>query len=195
MKTTRSIATLFLACALLSNQAFAAEAIAVTSRLPVTRAEFIKTMIDSLYPQEKINQCFRKLSPSRYTLLFTDVSIDESYAPELCVAMRLGIVQGYGDGSFHPNRPVNFAEAAKIITRSHLISPVAGLPDDAPWFARYVYALEERGAMPSSIGAFDQPMTMDLLDGILYRLEQNVTNLPSIGYDELRKKTEAKYQR
>lgn len=191
----RSIGTFLLAGVLMANQAYAAQTLQFSVRLPITRAQFVERMVTAFSSPETIAGCFKKLSPSRYRLLFTDVSINDPFAPHLCVAMRAGIIQGYGDGSFRPHRPLNFAEAAKIITRSLFVSPVAGLPDGVPWFATYVRALEYRSAIPVSISAFDHSMTLDNLGEILNRLEMHVPDRPSIGYDDLWKRTEEKYRR
>ena len=194
-KKIRILSTLCLAATLLANQAFAAEALQFAPHPAISRAEFVRSMVDTFYTPEKIKECFAKLSPSRYTLLFTDVSIHEDYAGELCVAMRAGIIAGYGDGSFRPNRPVNFAEASKIITRSLHIVSTSNLPSGMPWFAQYVRSLEHRSAIPRTITAFDHPMTLADLDEILNRLHENIADRPSVGYDELQRRTQQKYRK
>lgn len=169
---------------LLSNTAFAAEVLTF-GQGPVTRGDFVKRVVDTLYEPAVIANCFSKLSPSQYRLLFTDVSVTHPAAAELCIAMRAGIIQGYSDGSFRPARPLNFAEASKIITRAMGVKRIEGLSGDMPWFATYVKALEYRGAIPRTITAFDQPMTSSEVNEILYRLEQKITNLPFTGYAQI----------
>ena len=188
MHTSR-LATGIIAFFLLSNTAFAAEALSFGPQAPVSRGDFVKRVIDTLYDAKTIDSCFSRLSPSQYRLLFTDVSITHPAAAELCIAMRAGIIQGYSDGSFRPARQLNFAEASKIITRALGVQRVAGLPQGMPWYATYVKALEYRGAIPRTILTFDQPMTSPDLNEILFRLEQHITNRPFTGYAQLEART------
>ena len=51
------------------------------------------------------------------TKTFTDVSEGQWYAQPIGVLASLGIVGGYGDGTFLPNRTITRAEFAKIATR------------------------------------------------------------------------------
>jgi len=49
---------------------------------------------------------------------------------------------------FRPHKPINFAEAAKILAKAH------GIANDSPdsnveWFTPFIEALNARGAMPS----------------------------------------------
>ena len=157
----------------------------------VTRAQLTQAMVLSIFSTESIDGCLGDLSRSRYRLLFTDVKVDDSFAPALCMGMKGGLIRGYKDGSFRPNRPINFAEAAKIISRAMALKPVAGLPEGSPWYMNYVKALESRHAIPVSIKSFDQPMTATDLDEIMRRLRNDITSLPSRTYDELRKRMEA----
>lgn len=51
------------------------------------------------------------------TTTFTDVSEGQWYAQPIGVLASLGIVGGYGDGTFQPNRTITRAEFAKIATK------------------------------------------------------------------------------
>lgn len=50
---------------------------------------------------------------------FADVDSDAWYAGEVARAAELGIIQGNGDGTFSPDRPVTRAEAAAMMVRLH----------------------------------------------------------------------------
>lgn len=50
--------------------------------------------------------------------LFTDVQRDTEYASSIETAALDGLVDGYDDGSFKPNNPINRAEISKIISNA-----------------------------------------------------------------------------
>lgn len=52
---------------------------------------------------------------------FSDIKSGDWFFSYVCTAANMGIVKGYDDGKFHPERPITRAEAAKII--SLMISP------------------------------------------------------------------------
>ena len=117
----------------------------------VTRAEFVSMIADQLFSEGAKNGCFMKIDPippTPFTLLFTDVRSDDAYAKQLCVAMHNGIIQGYSDGSFHPNQPINMAEAAKVLAKAFHLNTYEGA---RTWYMPYVDALERMHAMPSGI--------------------------------------------
>ncbi|MBX5476836.1 MAG: S8 family serine peptidase [Clostridia bacterium] len=64
--------------------------------------------------------------------------------------VALGVVSGYGDGTFHPDGPVTRAEFAKMLVLALGLEPKAGattfadVPSDA-WYAPYVNAAAEAG--------------------------------------------------
>jgi len=120
----------------------------------VTRAELLKTMLTSAGVQVST------LGGNP----FTDVNVNEWYAPYVLTAYRLGIVKGYADNTFQPHKEVNRAEALKMIL---LASPIfnedginaefaseladadtfAGFVDvpESEWFAKYVIFAYKRG--------------------------------------------------
>jgi rare lipoprotein A (peptidoglycan hydrolase)/uncharacterized protein YkwD len=77
--------------------------------------------------------------------VFTDVTSDHPYFEAINTLQENGIVQGYEDGSFQPNKYVNRAEALKIILLgSDILVPEiqqqAIFPDVSydTWYAKYV---------------------------------------------------------
>ena len=153
---------------------------AIEGALPsttVTRSALVRMIVERLYLPEEIEGCFSDISamaiPS-FTLLYSDVHVDHPDAEYLCIALRDGIARGYGDGSFHPDRPVNFAESAKIISRSFILAPYGELAS-GPWFQPYVSALTMRNAVPVSIVRFDQAMTGVQLNEIITRIVGGIT--------------------
>ncbi|HRH94127.1 MAG TPA: S-layer homology domain-containing protein [Candidatus Peribacteria bacterium] len=174
------------------NVAFAAEPLTFQPMIipdgVVTRAELVKMVVDQLYPAAKNDACFKTLSPSDYWLLFSDVSIKESYAPSLCFAMKTGIIRGYADGTFRPDRPVNFAEASKILSRAFDLSPEIYGSHDGPWYRASVMALEEHAAIPGSVTGFSHPMTGVEVYDIVNRLATRDVTRPSVSYGELQRR-------
>lgn len=128
----------------------------------ISRAEFVSLVMSYKYPDAAGNTgCFDELDPDLrpgfdYHLLFGDVSVMASYAPELCTAMLVGVINGYPDGTFRPDRPINFAEAAKVI--NHVFNLDYIMPDyeHQVWYASYVANLYEHKAVPESIETYDQ---------------------------------------
>lgn len=152
----------------------------------VTRAQLVQMVVDQLYPGARNDACFKTLSPSDYWLLFSDVSIKESYAPSLCFAMKTGIIRGYPDGTFRPDRPVNFAEASKILARAFDLSPeIYGSSDAGPWYHASVMALDERAAIPTSITGFSHPMTGVEAREIINRLGDGDVRRASLSYRDV----------
>ncbi len=170
---------------LLSSNVVHAQDVPLDKSAVMTRADFVKLIVERMYTEEEIKHCFTLLSPSEYQLLFTDVSIHESYGPSLCVAMYTGIVRGYEDGSFRPNKIINFAEASKIYTRAFSLSPAAGHSVSDPWFKGSVEALASRGAIPMNVKTYAQQMTYLTHEEILKRITNDLTFLDSQTYDSL----------
>lgn len=153
----------------------------------VTRADMVVVMVEQMgATQEDLDTCFAQLTPSEFSLLFSDVSKESWYAKHLCFAMINGLVRGYSDGSFRPDRIVNFAEASKLITRAFSLSPAAGFSVSVPWYKAYVETLVMRGAIPAEITRFDMQMNRRLMNEILDRIIKEDVYRPSIGYDAIK---------
>ncbi|MCB9809653.1 S-layer homology domain-containing protein [Candidatus Peribacteria bacterium] len=144
----------------------------------VNRAEFAKMYVAATYPEEKIMTCATDV----YTL--HDVPSEMWFAPYICVLMREGLARGYDDGNFYPERTINVAEVAKIITKGTLPSFAAS----TPWYRVYIDELAVQHALPEDIMTFDQPVTRGLLAELLYRQHRHATGaeaLPSKTYESI----------
>ncbi len=71
---------------------------------PITRAEALKILIEASGTVE-----------SNYVAEFPDVNNSSWYAKYVNYAVEAGIVNGYGDGTFGPNKFISRAEVAKIV--------------------------------------------------------------------------------
>ncbi|HAU40220.1 MAG: S-layer-like protein domain-containing protein [Candidatus Peregrinibacteria bacterium GW2011_GWF2_43_17] len=83
----------------------------------VNRAEALKIIfgltgddIEERYGDELLDYYYLPSNP------FPDVDLDSWYAPYIVYAYTRGIVSGYGDGYFRPERDIALGEMAKIIT-------------------------------------------------------------------------------
>ncbi|MCC6643178.1 S-layer homology domain-containing protein [Candidatus Peregrinibacteria bacterium] len=118
-------------------------------------------------------------------LNFKDLEDGVWYVPYLREAKNKGLIGGYPDGTFKPSQKINFAEAAKIIVVS-TGGDFAGAgyaPED--WYHKYVNVLEEKHAIPRTIGGFDQEITRGEMAEMIYRLRTENEGKPSNGYADL----------
>lgn len=111
---------------------------------------------------------------------FNDVR-NEWHAQWICQAKEEGIVRGYPDGRFHPEREISFVEAAKIIVRAMIVRN-ADEEAGERWFRAYVMVLSDRAAIPSSITTFGQAITRGEM---AYRIRNRVTDRPSRTYHQI----------
>lgn len=83
----------------------------------ITRAEAIvfakRALIDFDSNQDFEKQTLPQANATKP--LFSDVTIDHWAAGAIQHAKENGIINGYPDGSFHPDEPINLAEATKIL--------------------------------------------------------------------------------
>ncbi|KKP36956.1 MAG: S-layer protein [Candidatus Peregrinibacteria bacterium GW2011_GWF2_33_10] len=83
---------------------------------------------------------------------------DNLVAKVIYRASFLNIVEGYSDGSFYPNSPINRAEAAKILLLASGLAQQNNIFSnftDLPWYTGYVYEVINLGVMTGySDGSF-----------------------------------------
>lgn len=108
-------------------------------RRTLNRAEFVKIALLSVGATG--------MNPGN---CFPDVHVADWFSQYVCEARLRNIVQGYPDGFFHPERPVNYVEALKILTVLYGYDVQAGPRED--WYVQYVRAARGRGTLlPSSV--------------------------------------------
>lgn len=95
----------------------------------INRAEFTKILIHFLYPVE-----IEGFVPQS---CFKDVTEDQWFSRDVCFAKGRGIIVGYEDGYFRPEKDINIVEALKITFEAY---GAAGLmpPLTDPWYQKYV---------------------------------------------------------
>jgi len=105
------------------------------------------------------------------------------------MAMRTGLVRGYDDGTFRPDQPINFAEAAKLLSRIFAFTPYPNDPK-VLWYRPYVDALSVRGIIPQTVATFASPLTAGDLKEMLYRIQFAITWRPALTSEDLQRKME-----
>ncbi|QZY55267.1 S-layer homology domain-containing protein [Crassaminicella profunda] len=104
----------------------------------ITRAEFITT-INKIFDYKK-----------KDALNFKDVSGSEWYAGEMAKAKIAGIINGYQDGTVHPNEPIKREEAAILLYKAFQLENVMPMRSfaDADHFSSWskdaIYTLKEK---------------------------------------------------
>lgn len=132
----------------------------------LTRAEFIKIALG-------VTNCFDCTTPTepqkeRYSENpFPDVSLPSWYYYCIAIAKELGMVTGYGDGFFRPDRYISRAEAAAVLLRQSKIelmeTPLKAFTDvpDYAWYVEEVYTAVQIGLIKANFGLVnpDEPIT------------------------------------
>lgn len=132
----------------------------------INRAELLKIILEA-----------KKEDIAGASQCFPDVQ-EQWFAPYVCTAKEQGIVAGYDDGLFRPEKPVTFAEAAKIFSVAYKQDPQAGVE----WYEGFVRALESSKAIPPTMNGLTKQITRAEMAEMMWRLSENVTDQPSIGY-------------
>lgn len=145
---------------------------------PINRAEFVKILISTKYEAADIEACNDSS--------FSDVPSTEWYFHYVCLAKKMGVIDGYPDGTFQPSNEVNFAEAAKIVVNTLAGGPVRdGIAADTEWYIPYAKKLELLKAIPVEISGYNLYLDRQMMAEIIYRLDANVIDKTSLTTDEI----------
>lgn len=128
----------------------------------INRAEFTKIIMGAIIDKELIDMCMFEGGG------FSDVPGDAWFTPYVCTAKEMGVIDGYPDGTFGPEKTINFAEAAKILVEAFMLGE---LPNGDEWWAPYVNALMDIGAVPPTLHGPDQELTRGEMAELIYRIE------------------------
>lgn len=109
-----------------------------------------------------------------YKDCFPDVE-EQWFSPYVCYAKEQDWVAGYPDGTFRPAKPVNNAEAAKMMLNSLDVSlKDAGENfsdvDESAWFARFAKTMRQRNLLGISSFQAARGMTRAEIAEMLYRI-------------------------
>lgn len=164
----------------------------------ISRAEFTAMLVRAHYSQESIDRCYWDITsvwPPKFELLFRDVPVDHAFAPEICVAMRDGLVRGYGNDIFRPDALMSFADAAKMLARGNGLTPWADQSKPKHWFDPYIAALADKNAIPLTIEHIEERITPDEAREMIRRLQDDDRTQQSRTDHELITAWEKKYAR
>ncbi len=137
----------------------------------INRAEFTKILVNSVAKSNiKGSNCF------------PDVK-DDWYAPYVCTAKSLKLIDGYPDGTFKPAENINFAEASKIIANAYQLN--SNQINIDPWFKGFVDSLSNKNAIPLSVEYFDQEINRGEMSEMIWRISNNINNKASRTFQEI----------
>lgn len=145
----------------------------------VNRAEALKIILKSLPEYSSRIEEMRSSMPS--LPLFPDVKQREWFAPYTELGFRAGLVKGYPDGLFRPERGVKVSEATTMVARAYA-NPMASiefrtspdLPNERDmWFTPSINLILARNAvMPGSRLNPSDFMTRGQLIDMVYRMHE-----------------------
>lgn len=123
----------------------------------INRAEFTKIVTGSIGNVSQDYNCF------------PDVKT-EWYAPYVCTAKKLGIIDGYPDGSFKPDQSITSAEALKIT----LEATFDNIPevDSDYWWQKYTMYANLFGLRPEEWTLPNTEITRGEMAELIYRVQQ-----------------------
>lgn len=121
----------------------------------ITRAEFVKIANNYFGFKNKGNE------------EFSDVNSNDWFYNDICIAQKEGYINGYGDGSFKPDKTITREEAAKIITsiknREDIdIDKINNFSDGymvSDWAKKYVEGAIESGYMKGDTNGKINPIS------------------------------------
>lgn len=171
----------------------------------INRAEFVKIAAETFDSDENIDRC-----TSNPTYTVTDIAKTDWFAKYVCATSTghgngdRNPVQGNPDGTFRPGQPVNFVEAAKILsiyTETRMLERreaennpdtsgiITTTTDSKEWYARYVAYLDKVNAIPLTILKPSQAITRGEMAEMIYRIKTGNQNKPSQRLIDLEKGT------
>lgn len=121
----------------------------------ITRGEFVRAVVSRVYAADNDVGCFTEIGSypeAKYNRLFSDVTVFDHDAQELCVGLKTGIIRGMPDGSFRPDTELKASEAASIVYRAYSVGPLDRKNiQGAAWFSYPLYDVDVYGALPRNL--------------------------------------------
>lgn len=153
----------------------------------INRAEFLKIVMEA---SENLNSKALEVAPhDGFTNCFSDVKA-QWFATYVCLATKMGLVKGYDDGTFKPEKEINFAEASKIIANVMALD-IASTESADVWYKPYVQALSDKSAIPDDIAGFTYNITRGQMSEMIWRVKTTPYYVKSVGYDTLQRRMQA----
>ena len=126
----------------------------------INRVEFLKIVLEAA---DKVKEkCTDSLS-------YPDVDENDWFYKYVCSATAEEIVEGYPDGKFRPGDKINFAEAAKIVSKVEGLELVDS--DDSDWFADFVDTLDLEKVVAKTLKKPGQDITRGEMAQLIWGLK------------------------
>jgi len=126
----------------------------------INRVEFLKIVLEaSDLVDEKCDEA----------LSYPDVDEAQWFHKYVCSATEKGIVEGYPDGQFRPANTINFAEAAKIVSKVEELELIDGDTDD--WFADFIATLGLEKVVADTLISAAQDITRGEMAQLIWGLK------------------------
>ncbi len=122
----------------------------------INRAEFLKMVLES--GEIALN--------SGDDSCFPDVPAGEWFTSYVCHARDMGIVEGYPDGYFRPEDPINLVEALKITLTGFEFE----LEESDPWYGSVLEAAEKDNLIPETVDDITDLLNRGEMAELLYRV-------------------------
>jgi len=130
----------------------------------INRAEFLKVIIAANFTSSEYGEYADESC-------FSDVDAGQWFAEYVCFAKEKGIVAGYGDGTFVPEKTVTLNESLKMIYEGMGID---GPDPNATFKFKYYAPAARAGYLPDELkGEYDKTMTRAEVSEVLYRIFQD----------------------
>lgn len=127
----------------------------------INRAEFTKILVEAAFADEV----------SLYTpsACFKDVSTTAWYAKYVCLAKDKGVISGYNDGTFGPDKNINVPESLKITLEA--------FPNNIPetsgaWYQKYIDYASNKGYILDEWSNTSQEITRGEMAEFIYRIKK-----------------------
>jgi len=128
----------------------------------LNRAELLKIIVASSFDASSYNSYDS-------SSCFSDISAGLWYTKYICFAKNKGIVQGYSDDTFKPDKDVNFVEALKIMFKGMDVSLTSESED--PWYQKYYNTADDKYLVPYELqGQFDQKLSRAQTAEVIMRI-------------------------
>jgi S-layer homology domain/Bacterial SH3 domain len=126
----------------------------------LNRAELVKIM-SLTYSMFNESFDFASMKSENDIACFSDIKKGQWYTPYVCYSKKMGILEGYPDGEFKPERPVSRVEALKIVLSSldftvHTVAEKNYFDDTDinAWYAGYIEAANHLGFIEETSGNY-----------------------------------------
>lgn len=140
----------------------------------ISRGEFTKILINAKFDNATITNC---ITENGLTEVFPDVPITYDFANYICVAKVNGIIIGYEDGTYKPDRNISFIETAKIVVNVFNV-PVGA--EGSAWYTHYVMALQDNNYIPPTLSNLNENVNRGEMAELVWRVKEHITTQSSV---------------